>query len=124
MRALLKSVQEIVVVLITQSLEIIFCRALPGQPFAVAHLLNVSKAAGDAEIAPCVESVKVDADIGVAAGVHFRAVKDWLDGAVDDLRRMVGGGISVDKIAALVRLIIGAILIAVTQRQLDVLRDW
>ena len=101
----------------------IFCGLFASQALAVAHFLDVAKTAGDAGVAVYAERIKVDADVGVAARIHFRAVKDRFDAAIHNLRRMVGCGVGIDEIAALVGLVIRAVVIAVTQGELDVLRD-
>ena len=90
---------------------------------AVAHLLDVAEPASDADVALRVEREERDADVGVAPRVHLRAIHNWFNTAIDNLGRMVRACVGVEKIASCVRIIVRAILIAVTQRELEVLRD-
>ena len=111
--------QEVLVVIV-QIGEIILRSGLAAERGAVGELLNVVQAARDAAVAVRVVRIKVDRRPANDAGVKLRGVKDGLLVRIDDAGLV--GGIGVDEIRIFVRIIALAILVAVTQRGLDILQ--
>ena len=103
-------------IVISNSAEIVSCRASAAKAFTVTDLLDVTQAACHALVAVTVERIEVQRHTGIAAGIYFVAIKDRLHILVHDLRRSCAVGI--DEVVTLIGLII-ALGITVTQRKLD-----
>lgn len=103
-------------IVISNSAEIVSCRASAAKAFTVTDLLDVTQAACHALVAVTVERIEVQRHTGITAGVYFVAIKDRLHILVHDLRRSCAVGI--DEVVTLIGLII-ALGITVTQRKLD-----
>ena len=101
----------------------LFCSVgATAERLAIPEFLDVAETCGDAAIAVAVVTIEGYADPAVAAGVHFVLVDDGLDRLVHDLRSLTAVG--VEEIAALVRLVVGTVNVAVAQRGLEVTGDF
>lgn len=112
--ALLSLVQEVFVV-IGREVGLRACLAAEG--LAVADLLQVVEAAGDALVARGVEGVEGDAGATVHAGVDLGAGQDRVQVCVHDAGG--GGGVGVDEVGVLVGLVVRALRVAVAQGRLQ-----
>ena len=109
-----------VLVIIVQIGEIILRSGLAAERGAVGELLDVVQATRDAAVAVRVVGVKVDRRPADDARVELRGVKDRLLVRVDDAG--LAGAVGVDEIRVLIGVIALAVLVAVTQRDLDILQ--
>ena len=66
---------------------------MPAEWLTITGLLNIAKTAGHATIAVGVESVEIDGNSPVAAGIDFGAVEDWIHVLIHDLRSINTVGI-------------------------------
>ena len=106
--------QEIIIVF---GIEIILSPGLTAKRFAVADLLKVVQAAGNAFVPVGVESIQIDTGPAVHAGIYFGAVNDLLSVRVYDTGRCRRVG--VDEVGVGVDRIIGSFQVAVTERSLQ-----
>ena len=69
-------------IVILNSGEVIGCGSAAAEILTVTDFLDVAETAGDTLIAVRVEGVEVEADTGIATGVHLASVQDRLDRTV------------------------------------------
>lgn len=96
--------------------EIVSSGGLAAQRLTVTNLLDIAQAAGNTAVTVGIESVEVDGDAGITAGVDLVAIQDGLDGAANDLGS--GGAVGVDEVGTLVGLVL-ALHITVSQGELQ-----
>lgn len=116
----LGSGQEVLVIIVVQTGEVIFGAAVAAERRAVRQFLDVVQAAGDAAVAVGVEGVEVDAGAANDAGVQLGRIQNGLTVRIHHTR--LGAAVGVDEPGARVSLIALAVLIAITQRSLDILQ--
>ena len=109
---------EEAVLVVVQVGEVILGAAVAAQRSAVGELLQVVQACRDAAVPVRVERIQGDRSAADDAGVQLTALKDRLPVGVHYAR--LGGAVGVDVPAALVGVV--ALLVAVAQRQLQVLQ--
>lgn len=109
------SVEEII--LIVRCIKVILCTTLAVERFAVADLLKIVQAAGNAFVTVAVEGVQVDGCSAVNAGVYFGALQDRLSVRIHDAG--CGRTVGVDEVCVLIGFIVRPFQIAVTEGCLD-----
>ena len=111
--------EEVIVGILTDEVIVRGCSAT--QTWTVFDLLNVAQTAGDTFVAVGVERIEVERNSGVAAGVDFALVQDWLYATVNNLWSFRAG--SVQEVVAFVDVIV-SFDITITQREFDGLFVW
>ena len=107
-------------VLIVVGGEIVLSAAAASHGLAVPDLLQVVQPAGDTLVAIAVEGVQVDAGSAIDAGVHLGAIQDGIAVRIHDSRS--GAAVGVDEHAPGIGGIALALLVAVTEGQLQALQ--
>ncbi len=83
--------------------------------------LDVAQTGRHAAVAVGVEAVEVHGHVAVVAGAALHGIQNRIDLAVNDLGGVLAGG--VDEHGVGIRLVIGAVDVAVAERELQVGRD-
>ena len=112
------SAQEILVIIVVG--EVILGAAVSAQRSAVRELLQVVQAAGDAPVAVAVEGVEGNRRPSDDAGVQLAAVQDRIPVSVHNAG--LGGAVGVNEPGIGVGFVALALLVAVTQRGLQILQ--
>ena len=117
---MLLSGQEVLIIVIVQIGEVVLSTAVATQRSTIRELLDIVQAAGDAAIAVAVEGVKVDAGPADDSAVKLGAVEDRIAVGIDHTR--LRGAVGIHEVGIGVGVVTLALLVAITQRSLDVLQ--
>ena len=109
------------ILIIFQRIKVSICRCTSRQTVTVLDELDVAQTYRYTTVTIGIERVKIDADIAETAGVDHHRVNYRLDMTVNDLRRILAGGVQ-EKMLLIV-LIIRAVDVSITQRKFQVRRE-